>query len=146
MPGVAFLGTFVWVSSGEAAVVLHVVQRGWPPLPTALLATVGQLTAWLVLFGAGQRIRAVWPWFDRRCERARARWGDRFARHAWVAIAVSGALGLPPTSVAAVLAPGLGIRARVLLPVLFASRFARFLVVALLATGFDHFHARRPPL
>ena len=47
----------------------------------------------------------------------------------------SGLVGLPPSSVTAALAPGLGLSARVLLPVMFAMRIIRISVVAALAAG-----------
>ena len=46
-----------------------------------------------------------------------------------------GLLGIPPSSVAATLAPGLGLRAPVLLPLMFAMRIIRLSVIAALAAG-----------
>jgi len=138
--GTAFLGTFVWIFNCEALLVVQVTQRGWHPLPAALLMTAGQAAAWLVLFGAGRGIRARWAWFDRRCAAAQARWGHRLQTRAALVIFVSGALGAPPTSALAVLAPGLAIGLFRLLPLLFASRLLRFLVVGALAGRFIRFH------
>ena len=138
--GTAFLGTFVWVFNCEALLVVQVTRRGWHPLPAALLLCAGQTVAWLILFGAGRWIRAHWAWFNRRCEQAHARWGDRLrTRAAWV-MAVSGVVGAPPTSVIAVLAPGFDIRLSRLVPILFASRLVRFLVVGALASRLIRFH------
>lgn len=138
--GMAFLGTFVWVFNCEALLVVQVTQRGWHPLPAALLMTAGQAAAWVVLFGSGRAIRARWAWFNRRCAHAQARWGHRLRTRAWWVIAVSGVLGAPPTSAVAVLAPSLEIRLSRLLPLMFASRLLRLLVLGALAGRFIRFH------
>ena len=138
--GMAFLGTFVWVFNCEALLVVQVTQRGWHPLPAALLLCAGQTAAWTLLFGAGRWLRTHWGWFDRQCVRAQARWGHRLQTHASWVIAASGVVGAPPSSMVAVLAPGLGIRLPRLLPLMFASRLVRFVVLGALAGRLIRFH------
>jgi hypothetical protein len=130
---IGFAGTFFWPLSPEAAVALGVAQRGWRPLLAALLAAVGQGTAHAVLYRFGAELRRRWPWFERKCQRARARHGRWLERGAVPLALTGGLLGLPPSSVTAALAPGLGLRARVMLPLLFVSRFIRLGVIAALA-------------
>jgi membrane protein YqaA with SNARE-associated domain len=132
--GVAFLGTFVWVFNCEAALIVAITRQGWGAVPVALLMTAGQAAAWLLLFTVGQRLRARWRWFDRQCERVRRRWGERLARRATVVMVLGGIFGVPPTSALAALAPGMGVRLSVLLPVMAAARVVRFLVIGLLAS------------
>jgi membrane protein YqaA with SNARE-associated domain len=138
--GIAFLSSFAWVFNCDAAAILQVTQRGGHAVPTAMLLAGGQGASWLLLFGAGERIRAGWPWFNGRCERVRARWGDRLARRAPLVLAASGLLGAPPTAVLAVLAPGMGIRLGQLLPIMIATRLVRFTVVGLLADQISRLH------
>jgi hypothetical protein len=45
----------------------------------------------------------------------------------------SGLLGVPPSSATAVLSPGLGLRAALVLPILFGSRIIRFGMLCLAA-------------
>ena len=138
--GMAFLGTFVWVFNCEALLVVQVTQRGWHPLPAALLLCAGQAAAWTLLFGAGRWLRARWRWFDRQCQRVQACWGQRLrTRTIWM-IALSGVVGAPPTSTVAVLAPGFGITLSRLLPLLFAARLVRFVVLGALAARLIRFH------
>jgi len=137
--GIAFLSAFAWVFNCDAVLILQVTQRGWHPIPTALLLTAGQGASWLLLFAAGERIRAGWPWLNTQCERVRARWGDRLARRAPIGLALRGLLGVRPTAAVAVLAPGLGVRMS-LLPIMIATRMVRFGVVGLLADQISRFH------
>jgi membrane protein YqaA with SNARE-associated domain len=134
--GIAFVGTFFWPVSPEAAAVLCTTRYGWNPLLVALLAAAGQAAAHLVLYFFGDQIRRRWRWFDRQCERARLRFGDRLARSTpWVAV-TAGLIGLPPTSATAALAPGLRLDPRYLLPIMFLGRVVRFAVVTTVASRF----------
>jgi hypothetical protein len=132
-----FVGTVFWPASPEAAVVLCVAERGWPPLAIGALAALGQLAAQAALFAGGDHLRRRWGWFDRKCIRARERYGARLTRGVLPLAAASGLLGLPPSSVTSALAPGLGLRASRLLPLLFVMRVVRFTVVAAVAGGLD---------
>lgn len=132
---VTFVGTVCWPLNPEAAVVLSVTSGGLGPFGVALVAALGQAGAHALLWVAGARIRRVWPWFDRQCVRARARWGARLVASTVPAALSSGLLGLPPTSATAVLSPGLGLRPALVLPVMFASRIVRFGVLCLIAAG-----------
>lgn len=138
--GMAFLGTFVWIFNCETLLVVQVTQRGWHPLPAALLLCAGQAVAWVVLFGAGRWLRSRWGWFDRSCERAHARWGARLRTRALWVIAASSVVGIPPTSAVAALAPGLDLRLSRLVPLMFAGRLIRFLVIGTLAGHYIRFH------
>jgi hypothetical protein len=133
---IGFVGTVVWVFSPEAAAALYATQRGWHPLLIGVLAATGQAIAHVTLFFAGDQLRRRWTWFDRRCERARARHGRWLAKGLVPLGCASGLAGLPPSSVTAALAPGLGFSARVLLPLMFVMRTTRLTVIAALAAGF----------
>jgi hypothetical protein len=91
---------------------------------------VGQGAAHVVLYRFGGELRRRWPWFEVRCQRARVRHGRWLQRGVVPLACASGLIGLPPSSVTAALAPGLGLRARVLLPLLFVARLIRLCVVA----------------
>jgi membrane protein YqaA with SNARE-associated domain len=131
--GIAFVGTFFWPISPEAGAVLWTTRYGWDPLLVGLVAAAGQAAAHILLFVFGDQIRRRWRWFDRQCERARARFGDRLSRNTvWLGV-TSGLLGLPPTSATAALASGLGLSAARLLPAIFLMRVIRFAVVAAIA-------------
>jgi hypothetical protein len=140
--GTAFVGTMFWVASPEAAAALSATRFGWSPLVVGGLAGLGQTAALLLLFAFGDQLRRRWRWFDRQCERVRASQGHRLARGAVPLAITSGLLGLPPASVTATLAPGLGIRGEQMLPILFLMRVARLTAVAALATrvGGAFFH------
>jgi len=95
---------------------------------------LGQAGAHLVLYFFGDQIRRRWRWFDRQCERARLRFGDRLARGTpWLGV-TAGLIGLPPTSATAALAPGLRLDPRYLLPIMFLGRVVRFAVVTIIAS------------
>jgi membrane protein YqaA with SNARE-associated domain len=128
--GIALLGTVVWVVSPEAAVAVYASQRRWHPLVIGLLAASGQAAGQALLFAFGAQLRRRWRWFDRRCEAVRQRYGNRLQGGALALAGTSGLLGLPPISVTAALAPGLGLRATHLLPLTFVARVVRFTVLA----------------
>jgi hypothetical protein len=130
---VGFVGTFFWVISPEAAVVVFASQRGWPAPVIGLLAATGQAAAHLVLFTTGDQLRRRWRWFEAKCERARARHGRWLEKGVVPLGCLSGLVGIPPSSVTAALAPGLGLRAGALLPLLFAMRIVRLTTIAVLA-------------
>jgi membrane protein YqaA with SNARE-associated domain len=128
--GVGFAGTFFWPLSPEGWAAVYATQRS--PLVIALLLASGQAGAHVTLFLGGDQLRRRWPWFERKCARAVARHGHRLKRRLVPLACLSGLLGLPPSSVTAALAPGLGLRARALLPLLFVMRVVRFGAVAYL--------------
>jgi hypothetical protein len=134
LTGTAFVGTMFWVASPEVAVGLCVTRLGWSPLVVGLLAATGQAGALALLFAFGGQLRRRWRWFDRQCERVRARQGARLARGSMALSVTSGLLGVPPASVTATLAPGLGLSGRTMLPAMFAMRVVRLTVVAALAS------------
>jgi hypothetical protein len=134
--GVGFVGTVVWVLSPEAAAALYASQGHWYPLVIGLLVAVGQASAHLALYLGGEQLRRRWRWFDRKCEQARARHGRWLTKGLVPLGCASGLLGIPPSSVTAALAPGLGLPARRLLPLLLAMRIIRLTAVAYLARGF----------
>jgi membrane protein YqaA with SNARE-associated domain len=131
--GISIVGTVFWVVSPEAAAAFEATQGRWPPLDIAAAAASGQLVAQALLYAFGHALRRRWPWFDRQCERLRARLGSRLRRGDKAVVLASALVGLPPTSTVATLAPALGLRARAVLPLLFAGRVARFAVVAAIA-------------
>jgi hypothetical protein len=133
--GVGTVGTVFWFLSPEAAVVLSVTQRHWNPLLAGGVAALGQATAHLMLYLGGDQLRRRWRWFDGQCERARARHGRWLTRGLVPLGLASGLVGIPPSSVTAALAPGLGLSGRLLLPLLFVSRIVRLSAVAYLARG-----------
>ena len=131
--GIAFVGTFFWPVSPEAGAILWTTRYGWSPLLVGVIAALGQSAAHVVLYFFGDQIRRRWRWFDRQCERARQRFGDRLTRNTpWLGL-TSGLIGLPPTSATAALASGLGLSAVRLLPFMFVTRVLRFAVVAAIA-------------
>jgi len=131
--GIAFVGTFFWPVSPEAGVVLWATRYGWNPLLVGVVAGVGQAAAHVVLYFFGDQIRRRWGWFDRQCERARLRFGERLTRSTpWLGV-TAGLVGLPPTSATAALAPGLGLSPTYLLPIMFVARVVRFAAVAAIA-------------
>lgn len=132
---IGFVGTVVWVVNPEATTALYVARRGWLPALVVLLVAVGQAGAHAVLFAAGDQVRRRWRWFDRQCERARVGLGRLLSRGAWPVALASGLVGLPPSSATAALAPGLGLRAGSILPLLFAMRVVRLSIIAALVTG-----------
>jgi hypothetical protein len=136
--GATFVGTFFWPASPEAAVALFSVQRGWPALAVGALAAVGQGLAYLVIYPTGDQIQRRWRWFGRKCEKLRARYGERLARGGLPIACASGLAGVPPSSTLVAVAAGLGMQARWLLPVLFLMRLVRFTVAAALATRVIH--------
>jgi membrane protein YqaA with SNARE-associated domain len=129
-----FVGTFFWPASPEAAVALFVSQRGWNALLVGLVAAAGQGLAYVLIYPSGEQIRQRWPWFGRQCERVRLRFGARLAQGGLPLACSSGLVGVPPSSVLVALAPGLGLRARWLLPVLFVMRVLRFTFIAAVAS------------
>ena len=130
---IGYAGTVFWPLSPEAFAAGYVTKGGWNPLLVGLLAASGQAGAHATLYFAGDQLRRRWAWFDRKCERARTKHGQRLER-GQVRLAISsGLVGLPPSSVTAALAPGLGLSPRTLLPLLFAMRIIRISVVAALA-------------
>jgi membrane protein YqaA with SNARE-associated domain len=131
--GVAFVGTLFWVANPEVAAAFCASRRGWPPVLIGLVAASGQLCAQALLFAFGAQLRRRWRWFDRQCTRVRERHRDRLQTNATVVLVSSGLLGVPPVSVTATLAPGLGLSAARVLPLLFAMRVVRFVAVAALA-------------
>jgi hypothetical protein len=130
---VGFVGTFFWLLSPEAAAALYASQRHWHPLAAGLVVAAGQSAAHIALYFGGDQLRRRWAWFDRKCERARARHGRLLARGLVPLGLASGLIGVPPSSVTAALAPGLALPGRVLLPLMFVMRIVRLSVVAYLA-------------
>jgi membrane protein YqaA with SNARE-associated domain len=131
--GIAFVGTFFWPVSPEAAAALCAKTCGWHPALIGLVAAAGQLAAHAILIASGDQIRRRWGWFDRQCARARLRFGRLLSRSAPVIGLTSGLFGVPPTSVTSALAPGLHLRVAHLLPPMFLMRIVRFTVVAVIA-------------
>jgi len=132
--GIAVVGTVFWLASPEAAVALFASARRLHPLVIGLVAGGGQAVSLTVLFLFGDQLRRRWRWFDRKCERVRARFGERMTRNAIVVASASGLLGFPPVSVSATLAPGLAPRPVPLLPLMIVTRIVRLTVVAALAS------------
>jgi membrane protein YqaA with SNARE-associated domain len=131
--GISAIGTLLWIVNPEIAVATCVAGRGLPPLEVAAVAAAGQLTALILLFGFGDRLRRRWRWFDDQCARVRRWAGDRLGRHGTALLATSGLLGVPPVAATVTLASGLRLPAGRVLPFLFFMRLARFTAVALLA-------------
>jgi hypothetical protein len=132
--GVALVGTVFWLASPEAAVALFASSRRWHPLVIGLVAGGGQAVSLTVLFLFGDQLRRRWRWFDGKCERVRARFGERMTRNAIMVASASGLLGFPPVSVSATLAPGLAPRPGPLLPLMIVTRVVRLTALAALAS------------
>ena len=132
---VGFVGTFVWPVSPDAAVTAVSASRAFHPLVLAFLAAAGQALAHVLLYRFGGELRRRWAWFDDRCERVRVRHASRLRRGLGLLATSSGLLGLPPTSIVVVLAPGLALPWQRLLPLIFAMRVVRFTVLATLGMG-----------
>jgi hypothetical protein len=130
---VGFVGTVIWVFSPEAAAILYTTQKHWNPLLVGAIVALGQGSAHLALYLGGHQLRQRWAWFDRKCERARIKHGRWLTRGLVPLGCASGLIGLPPSSVTAALAPGLGLEGRRLLPLLFLMRLVRLTAVAALA-------------
>ena len=127
---ISFIGTVFWPASPEAATALAGAQHRWSPLLIGLCGAAAQSVALTGLFFFGDQLRRRWDWFDRQCERARARSRLGTARTAtWVVVSAS-LLGFPPVSVTSALLPGVAPRARRLLPLMLGLRFVRFTVLA----------------
>jgi hypothetical protein len=133
--GVGFVGTLFWPVSPDAAVAYAATSGAWHPLALGLLVASGQVVAQVLLFLFGTELRRRWGWFDRQCQRVRSRYAARFGGGLGLLAASSGLLGLPPTSVTAALAPGLGFKGTRLIPIMFAMRVIRFTVLASAAVG-----------
>lgn len=131
--GVSLIGTVIWVVSPEAAAALCASDARWHPLVIGLVAASGQAVTQALLFAFGDALRRCSPRFDSQCERARQRFGSALQRGAPALALSSGLLGLPPVSVVATLAPGLGLRAIQVLPPVFVMRVIRFAAVAAFA-------------
>ena len=132
--GITLIGTVFWLASPEAAVALFASTRRLHPLAIGLVAGGGQAVSLTALFLFGDQLRRRWRWFDVKCERVRARFGERMTRNAIVVASASGLLGFPPVSVSATLAPGLAPRPMPLLPLMIVTRVVRLIVVAALAS------------
>jgi hypothetical protein len=134
--GVGLVGTIFWLLSPEGAAALAASNGHWHPLVVGPLMATGQSSAHILLYYTGEQLRRRWRWFDRKCERARARHGRWLTKGLVPLGCASGLLGIPPSSVTAALAPGLGLSARLLLPLLFAMRLVRITAVAYLARAY----------
>ncbi|HTB59984.1 MAG TPA: hypothetical protein VLC06_19060 [Polyangia bacterium] len=127
---VAFIGTVVWVASPEAATALAGAQHHWSPLAIGLAAAGGQSLALTGLYFFGAQLRRHWRWFDRQCERVRARSPLGTERYATGAVVTAGLLGFPPVSVTATLLSGVAPRPLQLLPLMLLLRLVRFIALA----------------
>lgn len=136
--GLAFVGTFFWPASPEAAAIYYVTARGWFPLTVALFAALGQVAAAGALFGLGGELRRRWRWFDGRCQAAQAKVGKYLAKGQWALASGSGLLGVPPMSVTAALAPGLGVSPWLFFPLVFLGRVVRFVLVTTVILRLRH--------
>ena len=127
---VAFIGTVFWVASPEAATALAGAQHRWSPLAIGFAAAGGQSVALVGLYFFGSQLRRHWRWFDRQCERARARSPvDNTQRYATGAVVTAGLLGFPPVSVTATLLSGVAPRSLQLLPLMLVLRLVRFIAL-----------------
>jgi membrane protein YqaA with SNARE-associated domain len=127
---ICFISGVVWVFSAEATAVVYVTELRWNPLATGLVCATGQGTMHVLLFLGADGLRQRWRRFDRLCRRVQDRHGARLRSSAGLVAVSSGLLGVPPVSIVAALAPGMGLRASPLLPGLFVLRTIRFTVVA----------------
>ena len=128
LAGVAFLGTVFWLASPEAATALAGAQHRWSALTIGLAAAGGQSVALVGLYFFGAQLRRRWRWFDRQCQRARARSpAENTQRYATGAVVTAGLLGFPPVSVTATLLAGVAPRPLQLLPLMLLLRLVRFI-------------------
>lgn len=132
---VGFVGTFIWPISPDAAVTAAAATKAWHPLLLGLFTAFGQTIAHAVLYLFGGQLRRRWNWLDNRCEQVRVRYASRLRAGLVLLGTSSGLLGLPPTSITAVLAPGLNLPARRLLPLIFVMRVVRFTALAAVGLG-----------
>jgi hypothetical protein len=126
----AFVGTFFWPVSPEAATALVGAQRLASPLTIGVVAARAPGRALAGLFFFGAKLRERWRWFDRQCERART--GSRLGKPGTAAgvVVAASILGIPPVSVTAALLPGVAPRALRLLPLMLVLRLVRFTALA----------------
>jgi membrane protein YqaA with SNARE-associated domain len=129
LAAVAFIGTVFWVASPEAATALAGAQHRWSPLAIGLAAAGGQSVALVGLYFFGAQLRRRWRWFDRQCQRARARSALGTERYATGAVVTAGLLGFPPVSITAALLPGVAPRPLRLLPLMLLLRLVRFVAL-----------------
>jgi membrane protein YqaA with SNARE-associated domain len=129
LAAVAFIGTVFWVASPEAAVLLAGALHRSAPLAIGLAAAGGQSAALIGLYLFGHQLRRRWRWFDRQCERARARSRLGTERTATTVAAAAGLLGFPPVSVTAALLPGVAPRPLRLLLLMLLLRLVRFIAL-----------------
>jgi len=130
LAAVAFIGTVFWVASPEAATALAGAQHRWSPLAIGLAAAGGQSVALVGLYFFGAQLCRRWRWFDRQCERVRARSAvGNTQRYATGAVVTAGLLGFPPVSVTATLLSGVAPRPLQLLPLMLLLRLVRFVAL-----------------
>jgi len=141
LSAVAFIGTVFWVASPEAATALAGAQHRWSAMAIGLAAAGGQSVALVGLYFFGGHLRRHWRWFDRQCERARARSAGNTQRYATGAVVTAGLLGFPPVSVTATLLSGVAPRPLPLLPLMLLLRLVRFIA---LGWAGSHFGWRLP--
>jgi hypothetical protein len=130
LAGVAFLGTFFWLASPEAATALAGAQHRWSALTIGLAAAGGQSVALVSLYFFGAELRRRWRWFDRQCQRVRARSPvENTQRYSTGVVVTAGLLGFPPVSVTATLLAGVAPRPLPLLPLMLLLRLVRFIAL-----------------
>ena len=130
LAGVSFLGTVFWLASPEAAAALAGAQHRWSALTIGFCAAGGQSVALVGLYFFGAQLRRRWRWFDRQCERVRARSpAENTQRYATGVVVTAGLLGFPPVSVTATLLAGVAPRPLPLLPLMLLLRVVRFIAL-----------------
>ncbi len=151
---VELLGTFayclasavVWVMNAEAYLILAASTMDTPVVLLALAAAGGQVTGKMLFYLLG--LGAVKnTWLQRKAVtkgrfvewmRRLAEWCHEHPTRAFVVVAVSAVVGLPPIAATSVLAGTLRMRWWVFALTALAGRFARFLLVLQVPGLFGH--------
>ncbi len=127
--GVSFLGTLFWPLNPDAAFVVYLQVRERPLVEAVPLVMLGQVPMLLLLQVLGHRLRAHWPWLDRRCTLVEVRWGRRLAVSGTLVAAASGFAGVPPSSIIVLLASALRLSPWRILPTLLVFRTAWYIAL-----------------
>jgi membrane protein YqaA with SNARE-associated domain len=126
----AMPGPLLWIVNTETFVVVA-VKEGHVPALLAACAALGQVGTFLVLYQLGEAALHRVPFFARQL----GKWPDerraRLRERTTPALLLGGLTGLPPVVVLACLCSSVAYPRLKMSALVFVTRFARFLVVAL---------------
>jgi len=128
--GISFVGSVFWVLNTEAAAVYYGGTLGYFPWVVGGVCATGQVLMHVVLYYCGSGLTKKWRWLRKKVERVRTKYGDKLEKRYLYLSFMAGIFGVPPVLIMAIMAPGFGVRLRVLVPVLFLGRIIRFTLLA----------------